>query len=1480
MKLKVTLRGRGPQDIDLLVTADATATVGDIAAVLATAGPDDAADAIDPASVTLRILDPLGGHVTSVLPSTAYVTETGLRSGALVDIASSDRVVPTGGAAAQLRVLEGPDKGMRISLPFGGTVVGRSASCAVTLSDPKVSKTHARITVGSGIEIQDLNSANGVVLADQRVHRAKVGPQDVITVGDTQIQLVQTKMPEASSGESTDIAFVRPPQVVPRVGIKQFKLPDIPDNPQPQRFPIIAMLMPLLMGVIMYAITRQLYTVLFVALSPLMMIGSWWDQKRHMKQMAKIGRAEFLEALALLREEVQAHHDADREARHSQFPPVDQVVAGALRRDGSLWLRRPENPEFLKIRLGIGTDLSKIEFDEPGNRKGLVDCARAAQELRAEYATISDVPIIADLRAEGGIGLCGSEEWLDQVQCAIAAQLAAEYSPAEVVMTCLTSTERLHAWQWLEWFPHVASPHSPLGHGVHLSADAQSGAELLNSLEGLLESRRASTKERNTPSRSPRETGTRIDSDTSFPNPIPAVIVFVDNTPVDHARLNRIAELGTDFGIYFIWSSPDFAGIPAACRAFVAVDDRTASVGDVSGSRVLSGIVVDRVNRDDMMTLARSLAPIIDAGVPVDDDSDLPGSISYITLTGTELADSPDAVIERWGAAHSLIDRSPGAPITPGPQMSMAALVGMGAGAPLHLDLRTQGPHALVGGTTGAGKSEFLQAWVLGMAQALSPDRLTFLFVDYKGGSAFGQCTQLPHFVGLVTDLSPFLVRRALTSLRAELKFREELLNAKGAKDLVTLEKSGDPDCPPSLVIVVDEFAALVTEVPEFVDGVVDVAQRGRSLGLHLILATQRPAGVIKDNLRANTNLRVALRMADTDDSRDVLGDPMAAHFPQGSPGRAAAKTGPGRITVFQSAYPGAKTVEEIKTVSVDVEQLGFGVPKSWQTPELPKPDDSVETDIKRVVTTLKSAAVTAGIPEPRKPWLPDLAQTYDISKLYQRRDSELVLGVADVPTEQAQVPEYFLPDKEGNIAYYGASGSGKTQALRSLAVAAAITPRSGPVEVYGLDFAGGGLDMLKVMTHVGDIVPGDDEERVVRLISFIGSIVDERSTRYSAVRSSDITGYRRIAQRPEEARILLLVDGIGTFSEEYQSSSAKLRTWTRFQQILLDGRAVGVHVAVTADRPQAISTSLASNFQRKIILRQTDDDSYLHFGLPKDVLGPTSLPGRAMQVGSENLMQLAILGNNINALAQAREMEELAKSAVLRDRVRPQGIGSLPTFISADSIVASVDGQPVIGMDSEGLAPLAFRPIGTLSVGGSPQSGRSNALAWLLHSLHATYPRARFLHASTGRSALASSAVWSARAQGEDRVSDMLMEAKPLFAAEAPHGGPGAILFIENLGDFTYTSADQPIQDVITLAKQNGHLVVAEADLPGWARSGSLGQAMRGGRAGLVLCPSLGDGEGVVGTTVPGLSGREMLPGRGYFTQSGKVWKVQVPKV
>src|SRR3981081_3563674 len=208
---------------------------------------------------------------------------------------------------------------------------------------------------------------------------------------------------------------------------------------------------------------------------------------------------------------------------------------------------------------------------------------------------------------------------------------------------------------------------------------------------------------------------------------------------------------------------------------------------------------------------------------------------------------------------------------------------------------------------TGAGKSEMLQTLVAGLAAAHSPERLTFILVDYKGGAAFKDCVDLPHTVGFVTDLDGHLVNRALTSLRAELRRRETILRQTGTSDLITLQRRYPDLAPPSLAIVVDELAALAVELPEFIDRMLDIAQRGRSLGIHLVLATQRPGGVINDRIRTNTNLRLSLRFSDADDSRDVHGTGDAAQ--PGLPrGRAFVRTGPGTVIEFQAAHASGST--------------------------------------------------------------------------------------------------------------------------------------------------------------------------------------------------------------------------------------------------------------------------------------------------------------------------------------------------------------------------------------------------------------------------------------------------------------------------------------------------------------------------------------------------------------------------------------------
>ncbi len=239
-------------------------------------------------------------------------------------------------------------------------------------------------------------------------------------------------------------------------------------------------------------------------------------------------------------------------------------------------------------------------------------------------------------------------------------------------------------------------------------------------------------------------------------------------------------------------------------------------------------------------------------------------------------------------------------------------LVGTAADAGFVVDIARDGPHALIAGTTGSGKSEFLQTLVASLACANRPDELTFVLIDYKGGAAFGACAALPHTVGVVTDLDGRLVERALTSLQAELKRREAALAAAGAPNLEVFRAGGG--VLPRLIIVVDEFASLAEELPDFVGGLVGIAQRGRSLGVHLVLATQRPEGVVSADIRANTNLRICLGVVRESESRDVIDATDAARISRATPGRGYARTGHSELQAFQSGRVGGLPADRVDT--------------------------------------------------------------------------------------------------------------------------------------------------------------------------------------------------------------------------------------------------------------------------------------------------------------------------------------------------------------------------------------------------------------------------------------------------------------------------------------------------------------------------------------------------------------------------------------
>jgi S-DNA-T family DNA segregation ATPase FtsK/SpoIIIE len=855
--------------------------------------------------------------------------------------------------------------------------------------------------------------------------------------------------------------------------------------------------------------------------------------------------------------------------------------------------------------------------------------------------------------------------------------------------------------------------------------------------------------------------------------------------------------------------------------------------------------------------------------------------VPFISLVGHELAEAPGPVIERWGENRSILTGPYAAgPVARPKPGNLRAVVGQSAQGAFSIDLRADGPHALVGGTTGAGKSELLQAWILGMAVAHSPQRLSFLLVDYKGGSAFRDCVKLPHTVGLVTDLSPHLVRRALASLSAELRHREHILAQHKAKDLVELERRGEVAAPPSLVIVVDEFAALVQEVPEFVDGVVNVAKRGRSLGLHLILATQRPAGVIKDNLRANTNLRMALRMADEADSDDVLGTTVAAYFDPALPGRAVSKSGPGRLTPFQTAYAGGWTTGEAPPASLDVETLGFGSGSPWELPVVEDQQEVVQedlgpTDIQRIVTQISAAKEAAEIPDPRKPWLPEMATVYELGDLpTRRRDDELVIGISDDPDSQTQPPISFRPDIEGNLAVYGASGAGKSAFLRTIAVAAGFTVRGGPCHVYGLDFGNRGLAMLEPLPHVGSIIYGNDHERIVRLLTMLRETIDERALRYSVVNAATITDYRRLAGAPDESRILVLVDGLTNFAATYDNHQGQ-RWLDLFTSLASDGRPVGVHFVVTADARSAVWGGLGSAIQNRVVMRMATADDYHGLDVPADVLTLSSVPGRALVHGRE--VQVAVLGGSTDATVQSRAIHGFA------DGMRRAGVASAPEVPSLPAQVELTSlpdrdesGRIAIGLSSSTMAPVGFELKGSNLVVGPSGSGRTTTVLAMVQAARRAQPGLRCWLLSPRRSKLTrAEGVWDEVGVGVGEV-ETLAERLLGDVSEAGEAGPDTLVVVERVQDFDGSDAEDAITDLAKELINCEQAVIAEADTSFFNSGYGLAGVLRKSRSGISLQPN-GDDSSAFVADYRGVSRDQLVEGRGYLVSRGMPELVQV---
>jgi DNA segregation ATPase FtsK/SpoIIIE, S-DNA-T family len=937
---------------------------------------------------------------------------------------------------------------------------------------------------------------------------------------------------------------------------------------------------------------------------------------------------------------------------------------------------------------------------------------------------------------------------------------------------------------------------------------------------------------------------------------------------------------GPGVGVHAICLDERAEDLPAECRARAVVEGESltalrAEVDDLAP--VIDGIV-DAASLRWAERVARTLAPLRDATPDDTGAGRLPDTARWLDLVVGQTAASPPTahkVAARWRASPR----------------STSALIGVGADGTFTVDLRRDGPHALVAGTTGSGKSELLQTLVVSLALANRPDELCFVLIDYKGGAAFAECARLPHVAGLVTDLDGHLTRRALASLDAELKRREQVLGALGAVDLDAFHVGRTPGSPPlpRLVIVVDEFAALVEELPDFVRGLVGVAQRGRSLGVHLVLATQRPAGVVSPEIRANTGLRIALRVNDAAESDDVVGSREAASIPRRLPGRALARAGAEPAVAFQTARVGGRgvTVRGPHVEAAPWSGLGDPLPRRGEA------SDDGPSDLARVVEVLTDAAKLLRVSPVPSPWLPPLPDQVGVRSLPvapapDGRLPPLPYGIADVPAEQARRTLTLDLQDGGHLVVAGGPRSGRSTLLRTVALQVAQHCCVSDVHLYGIDAGDGALLPLTALPHCGAVIPVDQVERVSRLLERLHAEIRRRQTILARAGLADAAEQRSDAP-PEERLPYLLVlldrwEGFLTALDEVDAG----RLTEAVLGLLRDGPGIGLRMVVTGDRSVLLGR-VASLVEDALVLRMPDRTDAALAGLQLRDLPDRQGPGHAVLAPAGLEAQLALPGDDASGPGQVTRLREVAATASLRDvavpaHLRPFRIAALPEAVAYDKLL--IRDRPflagpwaLVGIGGDEAGPLGV-DLGTDSgpafvVGGPPRSGRSTALAVMAVSVLATgsrvilvAPRRSPLRHLAGRSGVL--AVLTGVVGDEARLQ--------LEVTAAAAIGPLVVLVDD--AELVVDSALGAVLGDYLSSCRDGDCALVLAGTTNDLQAGFRGVVAeaRKGRTGLLLSPEGALDGDLLGVRLPRNLSLPGPRGRGVLVVRGALTAVQVP--
>lgn len=1052
--------------------------------------------------------------------------------------------------------------------------------------------------------------------------------------------------------------YKRSPRVIYTIEHEKIEIKTPPQKKVMSKDGILQLIVPtlttlaftILMGVVLKRGAYVYMSAGMTIITTIFSVKNFISQKKENKEQNAAREKMYSEYLLGIRKDIRKKRSKEREALQYQAPTVKQLDEMIQNYSSRLYERTPLDGDFMTVNLGYykGSSNIKVAYEKENLEVEKDSLVEEAKRIVKDYGKINHIPVSIDLK-RAHLGLVGSKKNIhEQLKCLIM-QMTFFQSYHDLQIILIHNEIHKEEFSYLRWYPHLRIQSLNIVGDIY---NEQVRDQILGSVQQILKERKQKQEEEH--------------QETVF---TPHLLFIIDEPKLilNHAIMEYLQSASGELGFSLIYTTDQHANLPENIKTVCMIEN--ANDGRLlleEGRRINLAFQMDHTRQVDMEQSARTLSAIIhEQGI----SSKIPESITFFEMYHIEHPEELQ-VRERWKKNQS--------------HKSLAVPLGVRAEedyVELNLHEKAHGPHGLVAGTTGSGKSEIVQSYILSLAVNFHPYEVGFLLIDYKGGGMANLFTRLPHLLGTITNLDKAESMRAMASINSELNRRQELFlqnnvnHINGYNKLFKLGKVEEP--LPHLFLISDEFAELKKEQPEFMDELISTARIGRSLGIHLILATQKPSGVVDDQIWTNSKFKLCLKVQDAGDSKEMLKTPDAANITQA--GRAYLQVGNNEIyELFQSAWSGAvyggeQTEEEKEDDRVYlINHLGQG---ELINQDLSGPQESnqiKETQLDVIVKHLEQIYKEENVIPVRKPWLPSLPapmcspHTSEVkdSNFWRQPDYTLGIGMVDIPEEQKQ--EEYVVDfiKNGHLLYMASGGYGKTMFLTNIAVGLSMKNSVKNLNFYILDLGNSALIPLKGLPHVADYMGLDDTEKMEKFQKYILDEIMTRKRLFAKAMVQNIYVYNE-SQKEKLKVIVILLDNFETVKELGDALESFI------QKVARDGASLGIYLVVTMSRVNSMRSSIQNNFKEKIAGFNFDESENRSFIGRSSHTVPEDKKGRALvKRDNVNVMQLYTPVPCENELSYNESLKTLiCEIADNSTEERAKGIPTLPEELYYDML-------------------------------------------------------------------------------------------------------------------------------------------------------------------------------------------------------------------